>query len=785
MKRFKILLLAIFTLLSATTAYSAGVVVYPKFSAMDDSGNPLTGGCLYSYDCGTTDKAATCADNTCSADNPNPITLDSRGEEDVYADQCFKFALYEADTDGVCDSTPSTSLIWTKDNIPFVDFLDEDNFVSDSASAAASQQSINAGKIHKVISLAALKALVSTPNLDTAYVQGRTSTGDGYQGVFHRTTNDISTQVALDIFNGIYVPFDSDITGGAGGWIRQSSILKTVNPRWFGIIPDGDLAGNGTDWAEELQSIYDLGYRYVNMGPGIFVIGTRIDLPIGSALIGSGIGRTIFDANIGTTASFGLTANCKIQGFTVDSSFFPSTAITDTTNYSLSSRRIDLLSGCVVRDIEIKNAGSGLNMGSSANNCRIYNYIFSSIRERNGQGAGFHVTGSNDIRVYGIFGSDSDRACEIEDGATDCSLIGGKMSAIYPNGYGGQPGGYSTTSFVLNAHSHEGTGGVKNISYRDFILDDCALSIDSQRSSGTNVADMPQNCTWENIRIISPRTNALIPHPIYIEGINCRIANVIVEGTALTSGEALIKVFGSDSRGNIFENIEIGQKYKGTAVLVEAPHTTLRNISLEDQTATVQVEDLIYVDAPFVTVEKCIFTTPESARTFIRYVNGADWGLVKNNQFNLNGISVDTTVASIQIESEITSVIDNTWDGVGAVAIKLSAAGAFDGGVRCRISNNMLDHSTGAVPLVVLDVNTQRNLVTGNILQSNTQTITDAGTDNTVINNKKGDTAIPQTYTPANVSTDRAFDADTVAIAELADVVGTLIDDLQDFELLK
>lgn len=37
----------------------------------------------------------------------------------------------------------------------------------------------------------------------------------------------------------------------------------------------------------------------------------------------------------------------------------------------------------------------------------------------------------------------------------------------------------------------------------------------------------------------------------------------------------------------------------------------------------------------------------------------------------------------------------------------------------------------------------------------------------------------PQTYAPTNVTTDRAFDADTVVIAELADVVGTLIADLQ------
>lgn len=40
-------------------------------------------------------------------------------------------------------------------------------------------------------------------------------------------------------------------------------------------------------------------------------------------------------------------------------------------------------------------------------------------------------------------------------------------------------------------------------------------------------------------------------------------------------------------------------------------------------------------------------------------------------------------------------------------------------------------------------------------------------------------------YTPTNVSIDRSFDADTVAVAELADVVGTLVADLQFLGLIK
>jgi hypothetical protein len=40
------------------------------------------------------------------------------------------------------------------------------------------------------------------------------------------------------------------------------------------------------------------------------------------------------------------------------------------------------------------------------------------------------------------------------------------------------------------------------------------------------------------------------------------------------------------------------------------------------------------------------------------------------------------------------------------------------------------------------------------------------------------------TYTPTNVTTDRAFDCDTVAVAELADVVATLIQDLQALKII-
>jgi len=59
-----------------------------------------------------------------------------------------------------------------------------------------------------------------------------------------------------------------------------------------------------------------------------------------------------------------------------------------------------------------------------------------------------------------------------------------------------------------------------------------------------------------------------------------------------------------------------------------------------------------------------------------------------------------------------------------------------------------------------------------------------AATGQTVVHEQGNTNQALETYTPSNVTPDRAFDADTVAVAELADVVGTLIEDLQDQGLL-
>jgi hypothetical protein len=81
----------------------------PRQRYLDSTGNPLSGGKLYSYQSGSSTLLATYTDSTGTTPNSNPVILDANGEADVWlpADTGYKFRLTDAN-----DVTQ-----WTVDNI--------------------------------------------------------------------------------------------------------------------------------------------------------------------------------------------------------------------------------------------------------------------------------------------------------------------------------------------------------------------------------------------------------------------------------------------------------------------------------------------------------------------------------------------------------------------------------------------------------------------------------------------------------------------------------------------
>lgn len=86
----------------------------PKLRFVDNNGNALSGGLLFTYSAGTTSKLTTYTDSTGGTPNANPIILDTRGECNCWLPPgtAYKFTLAPA-----TDTDPPTNPIWTVDQL--------------------------------------------------------------------------------------------------------------------------------------------------------------------------------------------------------------------------------------------------------------------------------------------------------------------------------------------------------------------------------------------------------------------------------------------------------------------------------------------------------------------------------------------------------------------------------------------------------------------------------------------------------------------------------------------
>lgn len=98
--------------------------------------------------------------------------------------------------------------------------------------------------MHRAENVTALRGMAGTAGRQSVYLEGRTTRGDGGEGNFRWESSDLSTKVATDTQNGIYVAPALDLTGASGAWVRQYS--GDVNVRWFGFQPDNTAAVNNT-----------------------------------------------------------------------------------------------------------------------------------------------------------------------------------------------------------------------------------------------------------------------------------------------------------------------------------------------------------------------------------------------------------------------------------------------------------------------------------------------------------------------------------------------------------
>ena len=255
---------------------------WPRIRFMDDDGNPLAGGKLYTYRTGTSSNKATYSDAD-GTQNANPVTLDADGYADMWLDddEPYRFRL----------ETSAGVLVWQRDNMS-------------SASGSVSRS---------VANIAALKLITGSSTATTIInVSCYATAGDGGGGQFWWD----SASTAAD--NGGTI---IQATGfSTGRWMRVYN--APIDARWFGCKGDGstdDYAGLAAASAAAVG-----GALYIPEGN--YYVTNTIPLYSKTTYYGDGQNSTVItqtSANAPVMASTGYlggaspTGDCIVRGLRV------------------------------------------------------------------------------------------------------------------------------------------------------------------------------------------------------------------------------------------------------------------------------------------------------------------------------------------------------------------------------------------------------------------------------------------------------------------------------------
>jgi len=399
---------------------------------------------------------------------------------------------------------------------------------------------------------------------------------------------------------------------------------------------------------------------------------------------------------------------------------------------NLEAREVRLNDGCVVEGYYHENASHGLNI-TAGSHITIRDAAFKNIRHMNGWGAAIHIAGGSsfNIRIDGVRIENADRGIEVESGARDVWAEGGHLKNVYPVPYAGQPAGFATYTFVLDAHSHEGESACINITYRNFLLENCGGGVTFIRSNGTNATDLPRNCLAENIRILG-RVMTTGYETIAVQGYNNLIRGVhLMEGAGITS-LMRARIWGGGSENNRLEDLR-AEAYALPLVTVDdgAIATKLGNFR---PTTPLSGSGFVFdVAGRYTTIDGVTAFSVTGTGGYVRFQATADYSRIK--AFDYNTATGETFPAHILIDGaegvQLGGIQGSNYATVPPVDIKVQGAVRY-----ASIQGNNLDRVAGVA--ISIAATASRNVVMGNVMSTSTATIENLGPENTVKDNLRG-----------------------------------------------
>ena len=197
------------------------------FTGLDDNGDPLSGGLLYTYLAGTSTPKATYTNVELSVANTNPIVLDAAGRATIYLlPTSYKFIL--KDSAGVT--------IWTQDNVSAVPGLSSPGFF-----AVTSYGAVGNGTTDDTSAISNAIAALNTAGGGTLYFgQGTFRVTAALTAINKNATiegsHHLETIVSAEAGSGAYTLFTLEGTAGEERFaIRDINIVGPSSANYTGI----------------------------------------------------------------------------------------------------------------------------------------------------------------------------------------------------------------------------------------------------------------------------------------------------------------------------------------------------------------------------------------------------------------------------------------------------------------------------------------------------------------------------------------------------------------------
>ena len=335
----------------------------------DNSGNPLSGGKLYSYLAGTTTPATTYTSSNGSTAHSNPIVLDAAGRVPAGGEIWltdginYKFVL----------KTSTDTLIATYDNITGIN----SNFVSftnqqEIATATAGQTVFNLGITYQpgTNSLSVFVDGVNQygPGAQYSYVETDANTVTFNNGLHVGASVKFTTsqQQGAGAVDASQVTYDPPFTGAVATNV-EVKLSQTVSVLDFGAVGDGVA-----DDSSAIQTALNQAAGKALWVPAgyTFACGARLQIPSNTYLCGNGVLKAL---PLGTSASiegflYGASlANVTIDGVQIDCN--PSAQ----THPLLTAIRFTASSDVTVKNCQVTCSYAGVYIRSGSNSVAVTN----------------------------------------------------------------------------------------------------------------------------------------------------------------------------------------------------------------------------------------------------------------------------------------------------------------------------------------------------------------------------------------------------------------------------